>query len=60
MLCSEECLERAAELERQAQEAESPGARADYLMAAEGWRDLARRTAAVERGERGNDPLRDD
>ena len=49
MLGSKDCLERAAELERLAQEAESPGARADYLKAAEGWRDLARRTAAVER-----------
>ena len=55
MLGSKECLERAAELERLAQAAESPGARADYLKAAEGWRDLARRSAAAERGERRND-----
>jgi len=51
MLGSKECLERAVELERRAQEAESPGARADYLRAAEGWRDLARRAAAMERRE---------
>ena len=56
MLGSEECLERAAELERHAQAAESPGVRADYLKAAEGWRDLARRAAAIERRERPNDP----
>lgn len=52
MLGSKECLERAAELERRAAEAESPGAKADYLKAAEGWRDLARRAAVIERRER--------
>lgn len=56
MLGSKECLERAAELERRAEEAKSPGAKADYLKAAEGWRDLARRAAALERREgRGED-----
>ncbi len=51
MLGSKECLERAAELERRAESATSPAAKADYLKAAEGWRDLARRTGALERRE---------
>ena len=51
MVGSKDCLERAAELERRAEETQSPGAKADYLKAAEGWRDLARRTAALERRE---------
>ncbi len=51
MLGSQECLDRAAELERRAEETQSPEAKADYLKAAEGWRDLARRTAMSERRE---------
>ncbi len=52
MLGSQDCIERAAEMERRAEEAKSPSIRADYLKAAEGWRDLARRIAETERRER--------
>jgi len=52
MLGSKECLERAEELETRARVAENPAVKADYLKAAEGWRDLARRAAAIERRER--------
>lgn len=55
MLGSHDCLERAAELERRAGEAKSPAIRADYLKAAEGWRDLARRAADIERREQRSD-----
>ena len=48
MLGSKECLERAAEMDRRAQVASSPSIKADYLKAAEGWRDLARRAEAAE------------
>ena len=48
MLGSQECFERAAELERRAKRAQSPELKADYLRAAEGWRDLARRAEAAE------------
>lgn len=51
MLGSKDCLERAEELERLAEETQSPGIRADYLKAAEGWRDLARRASEIERRE---------
>lgn len=52
MLGSQECLERAAELERRAGEAKNPAVRDDYMKAAEDWRDLARRAADIERRER--------
>jgi hypothetical protein len=51
MLGSKECLERAEGLEKRARAAENPAAKADYLKAAEGWRDLARRSAVIERRE---------
>ena len=43
MLWSEECLRRAAELERLAKGTKDPELRAELLKVAEGWRDLARR-----------------
>ncbi len=56
MLGTQECLERAEEMERRAREAESPAIRDDYLKAAEGWRDVARRTADLERQETPSKP----
>ncbi len=54
MLGAQECLERAAEMERRAKEAKNPAIRADYLKVAEGWRDLARRNSEAERREGGS------
>jgi deoxyribose-phosphate aldolase len=51
MLGSKQCLARAAELERRAEAAMNAAAKADFIKAAEGWRDLARRTATLERRE---------
>jgi hypothetical protein len=52
MLGSQEYLARATQMERRAAEATSPELRTDYLKAAEGWRDLARRAQEIEARER--------
>ena len=56
MAGSRECLERAAALERQAEDTGDPKARAAFLTLAQGWRDLARHARARERPEDEVDP----
>ena len=53
MLGSEECLRRAAEMERLAAEADDASLRAEFLKVAAGWRDMARR--ADEKARRDED-----